>query len=799
MAPETRSHGVPPSSRVYNSSPALQQVQFPARRKKIRRYGRSGRPSLKQQTLTQIDFVSSFDDGSVINLSDSDDEVKGADDGGTEDKENENPSSAGDQRGNAQEDEDKDNEGRVPGRRKRAASSGRERRERKKRRRTTGDETQDSITPREEGKSRRKTLGDVPASSSYHTQTLTQFLGHQTSFIADSDDEPDLGGDDADDGFLSWLGEPGSPSAGRGRRDIPSPAVKRRHEAASAVAASGAVVSLSREDSVIPQTPARRKTSIRFDLPSGGLRSPCERMIDRYGAPNRQDSPLTRPRAESALQTRHKSPNAARQASLVGEESSTTESWATPTKSQAEASQRREPTPRHVSFDTPSKPSSFGDESTPTKKPARAGGPYEIPDSDEDDDGFGEDGHGGEKTEEGYGAGAETQLVLSELASFDEPRKQGRDVVPSSTQTSRQDSQLQSTSSTDHHQPPIRNPLRHPQGHTQSTQTQSQLWESQRVPVSVLQSLPVPSARSDILLPISTASLDALVTGRTLHVITPFKIPRQVVRFWLFENNLLRYMASVEPGQPVNLPPSPGHWQFLAAQVYELNNPVCEDDMRQEGWVDGRISRYTYLPPAVVGQLLWNLRHALFRDAPDQQPAPVSPPPRDSKDVARHQLPSATPLGSMTVSQQITAQIHSDIASSTQPPTSDDTVPSTSDFSEPPQRPCSAKGPLPASASQQPPRTIWPSQATTLSQPLTPEKQSQPAASIPPPPVFHLSDNSVQFTDTRSLSSLPFPSSPSSTSQLLTTSQMLPESLTQDHAPPVPLEIWDSDEEDVSL
>ncbi|PHH72931.1 hypothetical protein CDD83_4846 [Cordyceps sp. RAO-2017] len=87
MAPETRSRGAAPPSRVYHSSPALQQAQFPSRRRKIvRTYGRQTAASLRQQTLTQIDFVSSFDkDDGVIVLTDS------SEDGGR-DKENRSPS-----------------------------------------------------------------------------------------------------------------------------------------------------------------------------------------------------------------------------------------------------------------------------------------------------------------------------------------------------------------------------------------------------------------------------------------------------------------------------------------------------------------------------------------------------------------------------------------------------------------------------------------------------------------------------------------------------------------------------------
>lgn len=838
MAPETRSHGVPPPSRVYNSSPALQQVQFPARRKKIRRYGNSDRSSLKQQTLTQIDFVSSFDEDDVVALSDSDDDIKGGDED-EDDKENVNPKIQEDIESTQDEDNnDDDDDEPVSRRRKRATST----KESRKRRRTMGDDTSKAAESRKDDKSRRKTLGDVPTSSNYHTQTLTQFLGHQTSFIADSDDDLELHKDEGEEGFLSWLGEPepepGSPSAGRGRRDFSSPAVKQRHEAAAAASRGD----MSREDSVIPQTPAKRTSTIRFEIPSGGLRSPSERMMDRYGAPDKQDSPLKNhsspmkpPPLEFTGEASRASRDVTKPPSLVIQDSYATESWTTPSKSHMRGlSQQESPTPLRMCSGTPSKLNPFGNEGTPTRKAGKRktpspkkvtlGGVYEIPDSDEDEDGFEEDededgaeiGVESENVEETrYGAGVETQLVMSEMASTDGKESCQDDTLPCSTPSKQTQPKASSppapSTTTESHKPstpkaprtkPLRKPLHHPSNHTQ----QSQPWESQRVPISILQSLPTPSARSDILLPMSTTSLEALISGHTIHITTPFKIPPQVIRFWLFEKNLLRYMATVEQAgeqiSPPNTSSSQGEWQFHAGQVYELNNPVCEEDMREEGWVDGLITRYTYLPPAVIGQLLWNLRHAIFGDVDHQQQQqhilssspmkPSSQPDQHKDDNKQQQPPSSPPPGSMTVSQQITAQIHSDIASSTQFPTSDN-IPSTPDFN-----PSSATTHPTAKKQQQ----IRPSQATTASQLSTPEKRTQLLTTSipPPPPLFNPSENSIQFIEGGSLGSLPFPSSMTSASQLLTKSQMLPDSLIRDYdAPPEPPEIWDSDEEDASL
>ncbi|KAK2594682.1 hypothetical protein QQS21_007591 [Conoideocrella luteorostrata] len=859
--PATRSGGAVPPSRVYNSTPTLQQAQFPSRRKKVRRYEKPEpeQASLKQQTLTQFDFVSSFDDDDdIVALSSDDDIIKHGDD-----KENAPPAADREYPPDASQTQEEDDEIPVSRIRKRPAKSSDMKLN--KRRRTLGDEgNRVTRVGRQDDKSRRRTLGDAPTSTNYHTQTLTQFLGHQTSFIADSDDDLAMDeNEDGEDGFLSWLGgehEPGSPSAGRGRREALSSSLKQRHGISPELGASA--TNVSRENSVIPQTPTKRSTTIYFEMPSGGLQSPSERMMDRYGPPDKQDSPLKNRSSPMRPPPQELKGEPKPEPLMVIQDSYATEvGWSTPSKSQIQ------------NYGTPSKMDSCKDSTSPSKMKASpikyaktpslkekkvvTEGLYEIPDSDEDDEDVEVDEPDKEGAyrldEEGYGAGAETQVVMSEIASTAEQHEELSQLPPSIPVSTDQrhppNTQSESTSGNprikllstaknqpssltrsprgtparplrpSHTEPPIRKPLHHPSNHT--TQP-SQPWESQRVPVSVLHSLPSPTARSDIILPISSTSLEALITGHTIHISTPFKIPIQVVRFWLLDNHLLRYMASIEPDEPTSTPlcsSSQKEWRFCTSQVYELNNPVLWEDMREEGWVGDQIGKYSYLPPAVIGQLLWNLRHAVFEDA-SKEVEHAPPGPHSSSPVSHQhfepkhldgELPSgATPPGSLTVSQQLNNQIHSDIAYSTQLPTSDDIIPSTPDDNQllnPRPSTTNCPPPPPASTTKRPPssskKTIHSSQATTLSQASTPERRSQlvPAGSStiphPPAPLFNVSEeSSIQFLDhSGSLSSLPFPSSLSSTSQLLTKSQMLPDSLIRDHVPPPEqLEIWDSED-----
>ncbi|XP_044716110.1 uncharacterized protein HRG_10284 [Hirsutella rhossiliensis] len=864
MAPETRSRGVAPPSRVYHSSPVLQQVQFPSRRKKVRTYGRQTSDRLRQQTLTQIDFVSSFDDDDddgVIVLTDSEDEGR--------DKENRNPEppardhSKRDKESCATEDKGSEHEDDEPAPLRRRNGGGRKRPvpeptnkgAKGKRRRTLGDETEMSKAD-DDKSSRRRTMGDSPATSKFHTQTLTQFLGHR-SLIADSDDDADdglaTGSDlDQDNGFLDWLGEQGSPSLGRSKT---ATRLSPSHNARSTVPASRREASASahsREESVIPQTPVKRVPAIRFAVPledvSGGLAS----KMRRYGPPDMLTSPLKD----------RSSPAARLPLELTG---TPRHLAATPTRHRTAAE-----TPAKSHRETPS----------PRKKatsPEKADkGLEEIPDSDDEDSSFeqeseqGDDDGGRHEGDHCYGAGAETQLAMHALASSEEELLLDRPrlglVQPSSAQspkpqpTSSPVPETTGSISTTLSEPPSpgsqpaptpsrlarpkpkpAKPIRKPLYHPPSSPLQSQPLESQRVPISILQSLPPHTARSDILLPVGAPSLAALLGGHQVHVHTPSKIPDQVVRFWLLDGALLRYMACVElPGEAARDGGGNDVWQYYVKQVYELNNPVDEDDMREEGWVNGSVAKYVYLPPAVVGQLLWNLRHALFRDQEAQQDDADEVDEeqgagevegddglprvdgggarqRQQRRLARCEMPAAD---GMTVSQQVAAQIRSDIAHSTQfiPSTQDDDDDSLVNAEEHPPPVSAPRQPPPSSSPNfnaaasvtasphlpppppPPPRARLPtkhlprlSQATTASQPSTPEKPQQHSLG---------SASLLALLDHHHDAAVPLPSSTPSVpaSQLLSRSQLLSESLVRDHTPPPPPpEIWDSDDDDVPL
>lgn len=801
------------------------------------------------------------------------------------------------------------------------ASSG----EQTKRRRTLGEEHRMS-TMKEGKSSRRRTLGDSPlagpSKSRYHTQTITQLIGRNASFIADSDDE-ELGGSTQNDGnmqhdpFLEWLGDaedPQSPSIGvqASKRDAmaiaaaaaaatevdeehsPSPHRRTRRKATAQPEAP------SREESVVPQTPVK---SIRFDLPPSaqhGSPSPS-RIAAVYGAPNQYMSPSSRRQSQKSplkpideltgVPTKSMSP--AKKPALVIEDSYATEGWSSVGGTQARHSEPSQ-TQTEV-FSTPAEemantagPSTQKNAATEEKgkavplatqsqdgqteeffgalsqvrdsaaasqqplpaTPSKAAtqtqiDKREIPDSDEEDSGFDADSdvdedQGGDESK--FAAGAETQLLMDQLQSsvrkwsatpkskharsssvasphhlrtsspvpspasaitpFSVPPSSAKpaDKPPSAHQQNKQPGTVANDIPIANHGPPLRRPLHHPD----PLDTQGMPLESQRVAVATLHGFPAASARTDILLPLSRGTLANLVSGHQDAVVLPFKVPTQVVRFWLIHDGLLRYLACVaSPEESTTHDPKQdngrggfGTWTFRIGQVYELNNPVLEEDMRAEDWIHGQVARYAYLPPAVVSQLLWNLRHPLFRDPSDED---IPTPTTAAAAAATTSTLSSSPQHHHSSSKTSTPATTRRRGAPPSSPLYARPPPSTMPAPPPPSRPSRANR-----NHTQP--IVRPSQATTASQASTVDVPASSQAATATMPrsgsARHHhgegSSESLVFAD-HGGSSIPMSFSVEgldglADSQLLTKSQTLPDSLIRDEER-MPDEIWDSEDE----
>ncbi|KAK0733257.1 hypothetical protein B0T26DRAFT_683280 [Lasiosphaeria miniovina] len=213
------------------------------------------------------------------------------------------------------------------------------------------------------------------------------------------------------------------------------------------------------------------------------------------------------------------------------------------------------------------------------------------------------------------------------------------------------------------------------QGKSQSrSQARSQFYsqglESQRVPLEVIRSLGPQTDRSDILISIHPEPADAIVEGTKDHEFRNYKFPLQVCRCWIYVTRPVaevRYMAVLgpaeEPGQ-IDSESGIGNAEFnegtlgfnfahKLVQVYELNNPVPLASMKDNGLGDNPPQKYRYVPPAIVGQLLANLRCALFAGGDEDDEAGLEEWDEDG-------------LGGVSISQELEEQIRSDIIQSTQ-------------------------------------------------------------------------------------------------------------------------------------
>ncbi|KAM3561462.1 hypothetical protein MY1884_002372 [Beauveria asiatica] len=482
----------------------------------------------------------------------------------------------------------------------------------------------------------------------------------------------------------------------------------------------------------------------------------------------------------------------------------------------------------------------------------------EIPDSDDDSDDFGaeSDATGDDAEESRFAAGAETQLLMDQLQSSvrkgsgtpraanapssssvaasprlprtSSPPPSSRTVVtpesappsalkpPATGKPPPKRTPPQPTLSHDIPETAHGTPLRRPLHHPEPVDTQGVPFESQRVALATLQGFTPASARTDILLPLSHGTLANLLSGHQDAVVLPFKIPAQVVRFWILHDGVLRYLACVaatdgssgggdfDPRRD-NGCGGRGVWSYRVAQVYELNNPAQEDDMRAEDWIHGPVRRYLYFPPAVVSQLLWNLRQALFADPSE---AVITTTPRTAAAAAAA-LTSSSPLRrssrlstpARSRQQQQQKQASSPLRYARPPP-------STMPAPPPPARPARA-----CKQHHTQPTHVRPSQATTASQASTVDIPALPcvaaaapdAAGVVPRRAADGSSESLVFDD-HGGSSIVMPFSGVSgldgsiaASQLLTGSQILPESLVRDEEEQergAPEEISDSEEEE---
>ncbi|KAI9054218.1 hypothetical protein LZ554_001388 [Drepanopeziza brunnea f. sp. 'monogermtubi'] len=351
----------------------------------------------------------------------------------------------------------------------------------------------------------------------------------------------------------------------------------------------------------------------------------------------------------------------------------------------------------------------------------------------------------------------------------------------------------------------------------------TQYIESQRLSTQYVQSMAARTAGSDVFVSVHPSSVTNIVKGKKNHEIRAYSFPPNVSRIWLYETSptmRLTYMAEIGPGKkPGEMTDFSGlgnadfnnksdAWRaYEILQVYKLARPRPLSELKENGWLKIAPKKTTRVAPAVIDELMANLLPPLLY--PEGEGGSATDPTSSSTDT-----------------QEIQDQLQRNVEQFTQPvakaprPRQDPTEEESDDSDEEivvpgprrriPDSPVAERVPSSSHQATTPrPRarsTTGPplSQATTVDLTQTPvpnppspvgveviwESPTRPVRSSSTPPKLPTPSNRE---DQGPESAVPFSMA---SSQLLTKSQLLSDSLLFDHGAmgPPPL-IMDSDDE----
>ncbi|KAK5662040.1 hypothetical protein OQA88_10153 [Cercophora sp. LCS_1] len=645
MPPKTRSRAKAPASRIYHSSPAPQQALFPPRTRIVKTYGKRGtvvRP-LRQQTLTQLDYVTQNSDREALELEE--DEVE---------------------------------------------LSEPIKKQSKNRRKTLGD------TPNSSSHTHTQTLTQFLSEKSFNSEggNVDNPLTIRDSEDEDEDEDEDLpelpSGHDADamsrkDKASSLIPEtpshkkikvnldevpssqptPFTPMLGRyslmsGRSplierstnvDAPPPTaetiskIPRNITIQDTFSSSRSPVSSMPSDPPVVETPVHRPRR----QPLGEIPVPAAEHRDESVLLG-EETPVPRSGKENRKRAFYEIPDS-------DEESAFSPSPLKPASA-------RQANKKRLSFDPRSEPESALE---PQLEPELPGGVKESVESTSSDD---EDEPPGTPTPLARKVNVELPPLSSPSVYEETPQKSRQKSSPAVPQTVRRETQPK------HHVPAQRSTQRYTQHGAQGTQFYTQGFESQRVPLDVLRSLGPITDRSDILISVDPETADLIFTGQKDHEFRNYKLPPQATRCWIFIQHPvgeLRFMATIgsakergeiEDGSGLGNPEfNNGALGYRFAheliQVYELNNPVPLASMQNHGLGNGPPQQWKYIPPATVGMLLGNLQRALFIDRDQEVPPDALREIEEDGEVGDDDI-------DISISQELEKQIRSDIIQSTQ-------------------------------------------------------------------------------------------------------------------------------------
>lgn len=687
-----------------------------------------------------------------------------------------------------------------------------------------GEEEDVDIEAEKRGKKRRKTLGDSPAPQQYHTQTISQMV---SSFHSDFDDNSEkLVAPNEDEDVIygipcssqsvrgPHLISERSPRVGTGRRVSP------RHAPAS------------KKDLSLPQTPRR---TFRQEIPSS--ESPAT-PINIYSIHSASRSPLR----EVSLNTpipfivnRSHQGKLPIPPKLEVQDTFYTATTGSSTQSLVQSSPaRRSSVAKSVRFAIPIQENEEEEEEEegttivspileghstqrmPSQASHRRRLENEILDSDAESDDE-----------------SECQVEeLEEMIGFQSQRHGEQEQRPSEPQELSKPRSVEEDPETCYGEidgetqievgkalnfASIAADVEKPEAVLESTfQECSQMMESQRLSTQHVDAMAPRTLTSDVFVSVHPTRLADIIRRKRDHETRQW--PIRASRIWLYETSpasTLRYMAVIgdakRPGQiadesgkgnaEFNAEESSKWYAYEILELYELANPLSISELISNEWLESPPKKTKPVLPVVLDQLMANLKPPLFRKKNEETPSFSMTDTQEAEAQLMSTIRQFTQLQQSSqpfsgeafkpykdntiksVSSNPSIDVIEELAPSSQIITSDSpdldsTIPSSQQ-----DLPIMVASKLPAS-----------SQATTVdltqSSDVIFDSPKRPLPSSTPVrlPTLH----SGVSTDSLGPFSM-------TSSQLLTKSQMLPESLLGESVPGPPPYVGDSDEEDDEL
>ncbi|RKF53609.1 hypothetical protein GcC1_219009 [Golovinomyces cichoracearum] len=160
----------------------------------------------------------------------------------------------------------------------------------------------------------------------------------------------------------------------------------------------------------------------------------------------------------------------------------------------------------------------------------------------------------------------------------------------------------------------------------------TQYVESQRLSTQYLAQMAPRTGESDVFISIDAQRVTEILSGIRDHETRRYRLPPPVCRAWLFERSpkyAVKYMAEISPAKrpgdiinetgvgnkAFNLKKSNTSWvAYEILQLYELADPLSLDELKSREWLKTapKPMKWTKIPPAVVDELVANIRSSVF-------------------------------------------------------------------------------------------------------------------------------------------------------------------------------------------